>query len=155
MCTFKGTRFLDTNGHGDVMHIYSCYKYTTPAPEVEFHSNWKPVEPGYNHIKILKVGPLWYATHHLLTLWQVAVKSSLLPLILAKIEHQKKVGDEKKQLIAVDRNMGVRDYCGVLYLSFVSVSLMRSQIHARRRCSGRCGSARSAARSSATVATTI
>jgi hypothetical protein len=122
MCTFKGTRFLETNG-SVVWDIYTSHMHTGPAPELAFHGDWKPSEPDYNHKKILKVGASYHIAHYRLTLGQAALKTSLLPLVLAEIEHRKKVGDNKKNLVAVDRDIGVRDICGACLASRLSAFL--------------------------------
>jgi hypothetical protein len=46
------------------------------------------------------------------------VQTLLLPILLAETQHCKRVGDKKKIIIAVERDIGVRDSCGV-YLIFL------------------------------------
>jgi hypothetical protein len=56
-CTFKGTRFLQSEKHR-VRSIKTSYRHTGPAAELEFRKDWKPSEPAHNHKKVLKVSAL-------------------------------------------------------------------------------------------------
>jgi hypothetical protein len=54
MCTFKGTRLLDSDGYR-VRGFQTRYKHNGLAPELAFHDDWRPSSPNFNHIKALTV----------------------------------------------------------------------------------------------------
>jgi hypothetical protein len=111
-CTFKGTRFLHSDQHG-AWSFKTSYEHLGPAPELTFHDDWKPSKPHDNHKKVLKVSASWHATHRLLTPRQSVLQTLLLPILLTEMQHCKRVGDDKKSVIAVERDIGMRDICGV------------------------------------------
>jgi hypothetical protein len=49
------------------------------------------------------------------------LQALLLPIISAEMQHRKRVGDDKKTLIAVERDIGARDSCGAYLISFMNV----------------------------------
>jgi hypothetical protein len=108
LCAFKHVRILHYIGD-NIVGYSTPYKHSGPLQKLKFREEWRPAPPIFQEAVALKVCRARKLTHHRLTLSQRALQKHVLPLVLEEIAHQDKHG---RRLIAVTRELHVRDVCG-------------------------------------------